>query len=80
MRKPDPVTLALPPHLVKDATLYAPTRDPLDAVCYVLQDYPNLLGDIRKLKRQLKDFHQEGALLDEKLEKLQRICREILDL
>lgn len=82
MRKPDlvPVTLALPSHLVKDATLYAPSRDPLDAVCYVLQDYSNLLGDIRQLRRRVAQLDEEGALLDEKLEKLQRICREILDL
>lgn len=75
-----PVPLEIPHHLVELATLYAPSRDPLQAVSYVLQDYPNVLGDLRKLRRQLADFHQEGAVLDERLAALQELCRQILDL
>lgn len=78
MRKPVP--LEIPLHLVEQATLYAPSRDPLDAVCYVLQDYPNLVADIRKMRNRLDDVHQEGALLDEKLAELQELCRKILEL
>ncbi|ELN4703192.1 hypothetical protein N5C93_31015 [Pseudomonas nitroreducens] len=75
-----PVPLEIPHHLVELATLYAPSRDPLQAVSYVLQDYPNVLGDLRKLRRQLDDFHQEGTVLDERLAALQELCRQILDL
>lgn len=75
-----PVPLEIPRHLVELAILYAPSRDPLQAVSYVLQDYPNVLGDLRKLRRQLDDFHQEGAVLDERLAALQELCRQILDL
>ncbi len=75
-----PVPLEIPHHLVELATLYAPSRDPLQAVSYVLQDYPNLVADIRKMRTRLDDFHEEGALLDEKLAALQELCRQILDL
>lgn len=75
-----PVPLEIPHHLVELATLYAPSRDPLQAVSYVLQDYPNLVADIRKMRTRLDDFHEEGQLLDEKLAALQDLCRQILDL
>lgn len=75
-----PVPLEIPRHLVELATLYAPSRDPLQAVSYVLQDYPNLVADIRKMRTRLDDFHEEGQLLDEKLAALQDLCRQILDL
>ena len=75
-----PVSLEIPHHLVELATLYAPSRDPLQAVSYVLQDYPNLVADLRKLRAQVADFVQEGQLLDDRLEKLQELCRQILDL
>ncbi|HDS1045328.1 TPA: hypothetical protein QDZ42_004015 [Stenotrophomonas maltophilia] len=75
-----PLPLEIPHHLVELATLYAPSRDPLQAVSYVLQDYPNLVADIRKMRIRLDDFHEEGQLLDEKLAALQDLCRQILDL
>lgn len=78
MRKPIP--LEVPHHLVELATLYAPSRDPLQAVSHVLQDYPNLVADIRKMRKQLDNFHEEGVLLDDKLAALQELCRQILDL
>lgn len=75
-----PIPLEIPHHLVELATLYSPSRDQLQAVCYVLQDYPNLVADLRKLRIQAADFVQEGQLLDDRLEKLQDLCRQILDL
>jgi len=75
MRKP----LDIPLHLIQDATLYAPSRDPLDAVCYVLQDYPRLVAEVRQLTRRVSDLDGEGAQLDELLAKLQGIARQILD-
>jgi hypothetical protein len=75
-----PVPLEIPPHLVDLATLYSPSRDPLDAVCYVLQAYPDLVGDLRKLRRRVAQLDEEGMLLDERLAKLQAACRAILDL
>lgn len=75
-----PVPLEIPHHLVELATLYAPSRDPLQAVSHVLQDYPNVVGDLRKLRRQLADLDEEGALLDKRLQALQEACRAILEL
>ncbi|WP_191985553.1 hypothetical protein [Pseudomonas aeruginosa] len=72
MRKPDP--LPVPQHLIDQATLYAPSRDPLDAVCYVLNDYPKLVADIRHLRRRLADLDQEGADMDVRIEALQSAC------
>ncbi|ELN4703204.1 hypothetical protein RZ740_004709 [Escherichia coli] len=75
-----PVPLEIPHHLVELATLYAPSRDPLQAVSYVLQDYPNLVADVRRLRNQLADLDEEGLLLDRRLQALQEACRAILEL
>lgn len=72
--------LEIPTHLVREASLYAPSRDALDAVCHVLQDYPRLVGEVRQLRLRVADLHREGAELDELLARLQAISREILDL
>lgn len=72
--------LDIPEYLLRDAKLWFPRRDAQDSVCCMLEDYPRLAGEIRQLRRRVAQLDQEGALLDEKLEKLQRICREILDL
>ena len=76
MRSP----LDLPTHLVKTATLYAPSRDPLDAVCYVLDDYPKVVSELRKAKARLQQLDSEAAHLDARLAVLQDACRSILDL
>lgn len=75
MRKP----LDIPANLIKDAQLYAPTRDALDAVCFVLGDYPRLVSEIRELRRRVAQLDDEGAALDARLADLQVICRSILD-
>lgn len=75
-----PLPLEIPHHLVELATLYAPSRDPLQAVSHVLQDYPNVVGDLRKLRSRILQLDEEGALFDERLERLQAACRAILDL
>lgn len=72
--------LEIPQHLVKDATLYAPSRDPLDAVCYVLQDYPKVIAELRQLRRRVADIDRESSELDQRLDALQQACRSILDL
>lgn len=76
MRQP----LDIPSYLIKDATLYAPSRDPLDAVCHVLQDYPRLVSEVRELRRRVADFDRESSELDQRLDALQQACRAILDL
>ena len=75
-----PVPLEIPHHLVELATLYAPSRDPLQAVSYVLQDYPNVVADLRRLRRRVAGLDEEGALLDKRLQVLQDACRAILEL
>ena len=76
MRQP----LDIPANLIKDAQLYAPTRDPLDAVCFVLADYPRLVAESRRMRSQLAQINDESADLDQRLTELQRIARLILDL
>jgi len=76
MRQP----LDIPQNLIKDAQLYAPTRDALDAVCFVLGDYPQLVAEVRDLRRRVAQLDDEGAALDARLADLQAISRLILDL
>lgn len=72
--------LEIPQNLIKDAQLYAPTRDALDAVCFVLRDYPQLVAEVRDLRRRVAQLDDEGAALDVRLADLQAACRSILDL
>lgn len=71
--------LEIPSNLIKDAQLYAPTRDALDAVCFVLRDYPQLVAEVRDLRHRVAQLDNEGAALDARLADLQVICRSILD-
>lgn len=75
-----PILLEIPSHLVESAQLYAPTRHPLDAVCYVLEQYPNLVADLRRLTSRVHQLDSEGAELDELVARLKAIAREIVDL
>ncbi|PKM26737.1 MAG: hypothetical protein CVV09_05040 [Gammaproteobacteria bacterium HGW-Gammaproteobacteria-13] len=72
--------LDIPPHLIAEAQLYAPSRDPLDAVCHVLQDYPKVVGELRQLRRRVHQIDIEGVELDVLLVRLKAISREILEL
>lgn len=72
--------LEIPERLIKQSELYAPGHAGSDAVCHVLEDYPRLVGDIRKLRSELVDFNRESADFDERLQALQKACRAILDL
>jgi hypothetical protein len=78
MRKP--YLLEIPSHLVSDAQLYAPSRDPLDAVCHVLADYPRLVAEARQMRSRLVDIDRESSELDQLLADLQQIARQILEL
>lgn len=78
MRKPMP--LEVPFHLVKQAQLYAPTQHPLDAVCFVLEKYPQLVAETRHLRMRLSDFDEDSLMFDARLKALQRACQAILDL
>jgi hypothetical protein len=78
MRRPIP--LEIPAHLVESAQLYAPSRHELDAVCYVLEQYPNCVADLRRLSSRVRQLDDEGAELDELLARLKAIAREIVDL
>ena len=71
--------LEIPQNLINDAQLYAPTRDALDAVCFVLGDYPRLVAEARDLRRRVAQLDDEGAALDARLADLKLICRSILD-
>lgn len=72
--------LEIPSYLVKDAQLYAPSRDALEAVCHVLADYPRLVAETRRMRSRLAQFDRESADLDARLAALQDACRQILDL
>jgi len=78
MRRPIP--LEIPAHLVESAQLYAPTRHPLDAVCYILEQYPNCVADIRRLTSRVQQLDNESAQLDQLVSELQAIARRALDL
>lgn len=73
-------TLQIPDYLIRDATLYAPTRDPLDAVCYVLSDYPNVVAEARQMRSRLSQMDTESAEFDQRLQALQDACAVILEL
>lgn len=75
-----PIILEIPAHLVESAQLYAPTRHPLDAVCYVLEHYPNCVADLRRLSRRVDQLDSESAQLDQLVAELQAIARRVLDL
>ena len=72
--------LEIPAYLIKQAQLYAPSRDALDAVCHVLTDYPRLVADARKMRSRLAQLDRESADLDQLLADLQQIARRVLDL
>lgn len=76
MRQP----LDIPSNLIKDAQLYAPTRDALDAVCFVLADYPRLVAESRRMRSRLAQIDAESADLDQRLTDLQHVARLIMDL
>lgn len=76
----DPIPLPIPLHLVREARLYAKPGSDLDAVCYVLQDYPNLVADLRRLRARVHQLDDEAADLDRRVDRLQAACRDILDL
>jgi hypothetical protein len=72
--------LEIPSYLVKDAQLYAPSRDALEAVCHVLADYSRLVAETRRMRSRLVQFDRESADLDARLAALQDACRQILEL
>lgn len=72
--------LEIPTYLVREASLYAPSRDALDAVCHVLTDYPRVISELRHLRRRVAQLDGEEADFDQRLEALQDACRAILAL
>ena len=72
--------LEVPSHLIKQAQLYAPSRDALDAVCHVLTDYPRLVADVRQMRSRLAQLDKESSELDQLVADLQHIARRVLDL
>ena len=72
--------LEIPVYLIKQAQLYAPSRDALDAVCHVLTDYPRLVADLRQMRSRLAQLDAESADLDQLVSDLQVLARKILDL
>lgn len=80
MRSIPRVTLQLQQSLVRDARLYTAVDDDVEAVERLIVDYARISSDLRKARARLHDVDEEGALLDERLERLQAACRAILDL
>ncbi len=75
-----PFLAEIPDFLLRDVILYAPTRDPQEAVLHVLGDYPRLVSEVRKLRSRVAQLDEEGADLDARIASLQEACRAILDL
>ena len=69
----------IPPDLIESACLYT-GREPFDAVCHVLSDYPRLIAELREARRRLSDFDAESASFDARLEALQSACLHMLEL
>jgi|LSQX01.2.fsa_nt_gb hypothetical protein len=80
MRSASTITLQIQSELVRDARLYACVQDDAEAVERIILDYMRLSGELRKARSRIRDIEQEGLLLDERLERLQAACRDILDL
>jgi len=78
MRKPVP--LLIPPHLIAESRLYAPGRPDTDAVIHLLEDYPRLVSELRRLRNRVLQLDNEALLFDARVEALQEACRAILDL
>jgi len=75
-----PIPLDIPPHLVKQARLFAARGDDLQAVCHVLEDYGRLVAEVRQLRARVFRLDDEGAALDARVAALQDACRAILEL
>lgn len=52
----------------------------MDAVEWILEDYPRLVADLRKLRRRVAQLDEEGADLDARISALQDACRSILEI
>ena len=74
------IPLEIPPHLVKQARLFAARADDLQAVCHVLEDYGRLVAEARQLRRRVAQLDEEAADFDTRLSTLQDACRAILAL
>lgn len=72
-------TFDIPPDLIQSACLYT-GREPFEAVCHVLNDYPRLIADLRAARLRLADFDSESASFDDRLAALHRACLELLEL
>lgn len=72
--------LEIESHLIKTAELYAPGRKGADAVSWLLDDYPRLVAEARELRRRVAQFDDECSAFDARLEALQGLCRDILDI
>lgn len=72
-------TLTIPPDLIRTACLLT-GREPFEAVCHVLSDYPRLISDLREARRRLLDIDQESENIDLVIEKLGHISRLINEL
>ena len=71
--------LDIPPALIKTACLYT-GREPFEAVCHVLNDYPRLIADLREARRRLSDLDAESDALDDRLAALHVACLRLLEL
>lgn len=72
--------LDLESRLIKTAELYAPGRTGVDAVSWLLDDYPRLVSELRDLRRRVAQLDDEASALDVRLAALHSACRSILEL
>lgn len=53
----------IPPHLIKQAELLT-GRSGVDSVSHILSTYPDLINELRTLRRRFSDFDRESLELD----------------
>lgn len=63
----------IPPHLIKQAELLT-GRSGVDSVTHVLSTYPDLINELRTLRRRFSDFDRESLELDTLEQQLKQIA------
>jgi hypothetical protein len=72
--------LEIPDYLAREALFYAPQRQLEEAVTHILEDYPRLVAEVRKLRSRVADLDAEIVEVDARVEALQSACRAIMEI
>lgn len=73
-------SVLLPADLIRDACLFARLDDPDQAVAHILRSYAQAVHDLRTARFRLTHIDDERQALYDRLEALQGLCRQILEL